>query len=129
MWAVVLALLIALANCVAFFVLLLGWGIAPSTAIGCALLTPALLQIAMLPISVAGWGIREATAIVAFGALEVPAEIALGSSVVFALVLLACSLVGGILWIADQRQFTKLAVIDRVAERARVSTGVEPSQG
>ncbi len=111
--AAVLALLISLSNCALFFVLLLGWGVSPTVAAGCALLVPAILEIAMLPISVAGWGVREGTAIVAFGALGVPAEIAFGSSVLFALILLAVSLIGGGLWMIDRREIGSLEAIER----------------
>jgi uncharacterized protein (TIRG00374 family) len=111
--AAVLGLLISLANCAMFFVLLLGWGVTPTVAAGCALLVPAVLEIAMLPISVAGWGVREGTAIVAFGALGLPAEIAFGSSVLFALILLSVSLIGGALWMIDRREIGSLEMIER----------------
>lgn len=111
--AALLGLLIALSNCALFFVLLLGWGVSPTIAAGCALLVPAVLEIAMLPISVAGWGVREGTAIVAFGALGLPAEIAFGSSVLFALILLAVSLIGGALWMIDRREIGSLVMIER----------------
>ena len=110
-----LGLLISLSNCAMFFVLLLGWGVSPTLAVGCALLVPAILEIAMLPISVAGWGVREGTAIVAFGALGLPAEIAFGASVLFALIVLAVSLIGGALWMIDRREIGSLAMIEREA--------------
>ncbi len=111
--AAALSLLIALSSCALFFVLLLGWGVAPTIAAGCALLVPAVLEIAMLPISVAGWGVREGTAIVAFGALGLPAETAFGSSVLFALILLTVSLIGGALWMIDRREIGSLEMIER----------------
>jgi uncharacterized membrane protein YbhN (UPF0104 family) len=113
--AAVLGLLISLSNCALFFVLLLGWGVSPALAAGCALLAPAVLEIAMLPISVAGWGVREGTAIIAFGALGLPAEIAFGSSVLFALILLGVSLIGGALWMIDRREIGSLETIERAA--------------
>jgi uncharacterized protein (TIRG00374 family) len=116
--AAALGALIALSNCAFFFVLLLGWGVTPAVAAGCALLVPAVLEIAMLPISVAGWGVREGTAIVAFGALGVPAEIAFGSSVLYALILLAVSLIGGALWMIDRREIGSLEMIERQTEPA-----------
>jgi glycosyltransferase 2 family protein len=113
MVAALLALLLSVLNCVLFFVLLLGWGVSPTIALGCALLVPAVMEIAMLPISVAGWGVREGTAIVAFGAVGLPAEIAFGSSVLFALIVLAVSLIGGALWMIDRREIGSLETIER----------------
>jgi hypothetical protein len=116
--AALLSLLIALTNCILFGLLLLGWGIALPVAISCALIVPAVLEIAMLPISVAGWGVREGTAIVAFGAFGVTPEIAFGCSVVFALILLAVSLIGGLLWVVDRREIGNLAAIELQARDA-----------
>ncbi len=103
------SLLIALSNSAIFFVLLTGWGVDAPRALACAMIVPAVLEIAMLPISVAGWGIREGTMIIAFGALGVSADIAFNSSVVFALVTLAVSLIGGVLWLIDRREIEELA--------------------
>lgn len=91
-----------------FFALLLGMGVQLNVAFGCALLVPAVLQIAMLPGSVAGWGIREGAAIVAFSGLGVPADTAFLSSILYALVVLAVSLIGGLLWLFDYREIGTL---------------------
>jgi glycosyltransferase 2 family protein len=106
------SVIIALINSAVFFVLLLGLGVVPEMAFGCALLVPAVLEIAMLPISIAGWGVREGVAIVAFSAFGVPAIVAFGSSVLFALIVLALGLVGGLLWLVDQREIGTLAAIE-----------------
>jgi glycosyltransferase 2 family protein len=62
-------------------------------------LAPAIMEIASLPISLAGWGVREGAAVVAFGALGLPAEQALGASLAFGLLLAAVSMIGGVLWL------------------------------
>jgi glycosyltransferase 2 family protein len=107
-----ISIIIALINSLIFFVLLLGWGVAPLAAIGCALLVPAVLEIAMLPISIAGWGVREGTAIIAFSGFGVPGNVAFGSSIVFASILLAVGLIGGLLWLIDRREFATLVAIE-----------------
>jgi hypothetical protein len=76
------------------------------------------MEIAMLPISLAGWGLREGAAVVAFGALGLPADQALGASIAFGLTLAAVSMLGGILWLVDRRQMTQISM--DLSEGARV---------
>lgn len=97
------SLLSALCNGAAFFVLLLGWQIDVTTALLAALLVPAVLEIAMLPISIGGWGVREGAAVIAFGTLGVPLAVAFGASVAFALLSLALGLIGGATWLFGRR--------------------------
>jgi glycosyltransferase 2 family protein len=105
-------------NCVMFFLILRGWNIGLSAAFGCALVVPAVLEIAMLPVSIAGWGVREGAAIFAFAAFGVSANIAFGSSVTFALIILAVGLLGGLVWLFDQRPIgaPAIALIEPAAE-------------
>jgi hypothetical protein len=101
--ALLVSLPIVVANSLIFFVLLLGWHVAPITAFYCALCIPAVMEIALLPISIAGWGVREGVVILAFGALGVPSEIAFGSSFAFAIIVMAIGLTGGVLWLFGRR--------------------------
>jgi len=110
------SVLCAACSGLAFFVLLLGWRVEPSVAFLAALLVPAVLEIAMLPISIAGWGVREGAAIVAFGTVGVSAPVALGSSVAFALLILTLGLAGGALWLFDRRAPRNLSVADLAPE-------------
>jgi hypothetical protein len=57
----------------------------------------------MLPISFAGWGLREGAMVVAFRLAGVPAEAALGASILFGLCLLASSLPGAVIWLGQRR--------------------------
>jgi uncharacterized protein (TIRG00374 family) len=100
--AAAVSLLSACCNSVVFFVLLLGWQIDAKSAFLAALLVPAVLEIAMMPISIGGWGVREGAAIVAFGTVGIAAPIAFGSSVAFALLALALGLIGGLLWLSGR---------------------------
>jgi hypothetical protein len=101
------------ANGVIFCVILRGMDVNFSLALGCALLVPAVLEIAMLPISIAGWGIREGAAVVAFGSVGLPAHQAIGSSVAFGLTIAAVGMLGGLMWLSDRRT---VAEIQRVQE-------------
>lgn len=62
------------------------------------LLIPPVLFISMLPISVAGWGVRESAMVVALKLVGVPPPQSLALSICFGLCLLAISLPGGALW-------------------------------
>jgi hypothetical protein len=106
------SLVITLISSLIFFVLLVGWGTTTGAALGCALLIPAVMEIAMLPISIAGWGVREGVAIIAFSGFGVPSTVALGSSLLFGLIVLAVGLVGGLLWLVDHREIGTLAAIE-----------------
>jgi glycosyltransferase 2 family protein len=52
-----------------------------------------------LPISIAGWGVRESFFVAAFGMLAIGAPQAIALSVVFGLLIVVSSLPGGILWL------------------------------
>ena len=117
-WICALSGLMAVANMLTFVFILSGMGVTLPLALGCALLVPAIMEIAMLPISLAGWGLREGAAVVAFGALGLPPDQALGASIAFGLTLAAVSMLGGILWLVDRREMTQISL--DVSEDARV---------
>jgi glycosyltransferase 2 family protein len=64
----------------------------------CVLLVPPVILITVVPVSIAGWGVREGAMVVAFGFINVPAGPAFAVSVVFGLTLAAASLPGSLLW-------------------------------
>jgi hypothetical protein len=102
--------LVAATNMAVFAIILLGMGVDASLAFGCSLLVPAVLEISMLPISIAGWGLREGAAIAAFGTLGLQSEQALASSLAFGLILAGVSLLGGASWLADRRQMAEISL-------------------
>jgi hypothetical protein len=65
-----------------------------------------VMFLAMLPISIAGWGVREAAAITALGFLQVPAQIALTASVAFGLSAIFASLPGILVLVTTRRSQT-----------------------
>jgi uncharacterized membrane protein YbhN (UPF0104 family) len=63
------------------------------------LLFPTVLFLSMLPISVAGWGVREGAMVTALALVGVPGHQSLALSVCFGLCLVAISLPGGVVWL------------------------------
>jgi uncharacterized membrane protein YbhN (UPF0104 family) len=51
-----------------------------------------------IPISIAGWGVREGIMVMGFGYLGVPPEQALALSILYGLLLLVVAIPGVIIW-------------------------------
>lgn len=82
----------------AMYLIARGIGVSLSFADCAVTLAPALL-VAMVPISLGGWGVREGAFAAILGYYEVPGEAAVTLSVLFGLALAASSLVGLVLWL------------------------------
>ena len=54
-----------------------------------------------VPISIAGWGVREGVMIIGFGFLGVTPESALAISLLYGLIMLVISLPGVVIWLLD----------------------------
>ena len=65
------------------------------------MIVPPVTLIQLVPVSLAGWGVREAALVVALGSFGVPAEAALAISVLVGLCLIVAGLPGGLIWLAD----------------------------
>jgi uncharacterized membrane protein YbhN (UPF0104 family) len=63
------------------------------------LVVPATMLVAMVPISFAGWGVREGAMIVGLGLMGIGANDALAISVAFGLLQIVVGLPGGVLWL------------------------------
>jgi hypothetical protein len=81
----------------AIFVLARGSGIEVAL-VDCVLIMPPVMLVSALPISVAGWGVREGAMVIAFGLLGVPHESALILSVQFAVIGYLAASPGAIAW-------------------------------
>lgn len=66
--------------------------------IGFFLVVPVVFLVALIPLSFAGWGVREAGAIWLFEAIAIPKESALAMSISFGLLLLLAGLPGLLVW-------------------------------
>lgn len=88
-----LCLLMHLLNVTAIVTIALSLGVQAPIWTMVAVVVPVML-LSMLPISFAGWGVREAALITGFGLLQIPAELALATSVGFGLSVILASLPG-----------------------------------
>ena len=68
------------------------------TWVDCIALFPPVLLVTTLPISIAGWGVREGAMVAAFSLVGVPVEGALVLSILFGLLIVLISLPGGVVW-------------------------------
>ncbi len=65
------------------------------------MIVPPVTLIQLLPVSLAGWGVREVVLVVALAPFGVPPEAALAISVLFGLCLVVIGLPGGLIWLVD----------------------------
>lgn len=83
--------------------LFIGWGLElPITFADALIVVPTVLLVTTLPISVAGWGVREGAMVAGFGFLGVAADGALALSVLFGLATVLVALPGGLLWLTGR---------------------------
>ncbi len=66
--------------------------------VDCLIIVPSVMLVATIPISIAGWGVRESAMVTAFGLLGASTDAVAALSVAFGLCLIAVGLPGGILW-------------------------------
>lgn len=99
---------------VAFSVYILAWGLDLDVGlVDCLALIPPVLLITTLPISIAGWGVRELSMVAAFGLIGVPGEGAVALSVLFGLVVAVMSLPGGLIWLIGADRGAKIEAAPR----------------
>ena len=67
----------------------------------CLVVVPLAILVTVLPISIAGWGVREGAFVAGFGFAGVPATDALALSVLFGLLNTLVCLPGGLVWLAS----------------------------
>jgi hypothetical protein len=61
-------------------------------------IVPPVTLIQLLPVSLAGWGVREVVLVVALGLFGIPAEAALAASLLLGFCLILVGLPGGVIW-------------------------------
>ena len=113
----VLSLLIQVLNVVSIFVVAAGTNI-EITFLHALVLLPPVLFLSMMPISFAGWGVREGAMIVALGLVGVPAGQSLALSIFYGLCLIVISLPGGVLWFIARKR----ALVDGGEPAGRAAT-------
>ena len=75
------------------------------------MLLPPVLMISTIPVSIAGWGVRESSMIVAFAFAGLAESDGLTLSVLFGAAGFVVGLIGGIVWISASREYAPLPKI------------------
>lgn len=85
-------------------------------------LLPPVLLIASVPISIAGWGVRESSMVVAFGYAGLAPSDGLTLSILFGLVSFAVGAIGGVVWMASglrRLPFTAVGEASQLADEVQ----------
>jgi uncharacterized membrane protein YbhN (UPF0104 family) len=99
----------------AVLLLALGFGIGLDP-LGVLAVVPAIMLASSIPVSIAGWGVREATMVVGLGLLGVVQGDAALISITFGGLLLVVGLFGGLVWLLSGRQKPTADQLDDTAE-------------
>ena len=86
-----------LLNLLAIYLLVIGAGI-DIPVLTCFFFGGLSILISVLPISMAGWGVREGTMVALFGLIGVAPEQAMSVSIAFGVLMLLTALPAGFLW-------------------------------
>ncbi len=70
----------------------------------CLILIPLVVLVTTLPISIAGWGVRESAMVAALGMVGVAADAALSVSLTLGLLVVVTMIPGGLLWLIGRRR-------------------------
>jgi uncharacterized membrane protein YbhN (UPF0104 family) len=95
----------------------------PVDPLGALAVMPGVMVAASIPISIAGWGVREGTMVVGLGLLGVAQADAALVSIAFGLLLLSFGLAGGLLWLVTGGHRPTQAELDPAAEAAAAGRG------
>jgi glycosyltransferase 2 family protein len=95
-WALLPSVLVQILSSLFVLVVLRDFGVNVDFA-ACMLLVPPVILFAMLPVSIAGWGIREGALVVALGLIGVPGNDAIAASLLLGFAQLVTALPGGAL--------------------------------
>lgn len=93
-----LSIIIQATNAIAIFAIAVGLGVDAQLPDLLVLIPPVML-LAILPISFAGWGIREGAMAMALGLVGISAEQSVAMSICFGLSLIVVALPGGLIWL------------------------------
>jgi glycosyltransferase 2 family protein len=87
-------------------VILLSYGLGLKISLlGIIVVIPLVTILILIPISLAGWGVREGVMIIALGYLGVQPEQALALSILYGLLVLCSALPGGFIWLIKSNHF------------------------
>ena len=86
------------------------------------LLIPPIILITMMPISIAGWGVREATMMVAFGYAGLAQLDGTVVSILFGLVYFVVGALGGLVWILSAEKSSRTMEIAGATDTGATAT-------
>lgn len=102
----VLGLSLAVHCLVAVFVYALARVVHVPVGIGeCLLLIPLVMLVSMIPVSIAGWGVREGAMVIAFGFFHISSGDSMLVSILFGVVVALASIPGLFFWMMMGRKF------------------------
>lgn len=81
----------------------------PLSLLSCLMLVPILFTVTAVPVSLAGWGLREGAAIFLFALVGLPQPDALALSLAYGLLAAATSLPGGVVWLLTRERDRRAA--------------------
>ena len=87
----------------------------------CLVLVPPVILLMAVPISLAGWGVRETAMVVAFGFVGVSQPDAVAVSIAVGLAVMAFGLPGGLVWLVSRRP--EVASVARVTSASQSTSG------
>lgn len=85
------------------------------TWIDCMVLMPLVVLVTTLPISIAGWGIREGAMVTAFALVGVPGEGALVLSLTLGILAVVTMIPGGVWWLLGRKSGQSISAADAEA--------------
>ncbi len=100
------------------------------TWVDCIALVPPVILITTIPISIAGWGVREKAMVTAFALIGIPEDGALALSLLFGMVGVITSLPGGAVWLTSGGLYADAHAEEIVhdAEEALADAEIEPER-
>ncbi len=87
------------------------------SALHCLVLVPPVLFLSMMPISFAGWGVRESAMVAALATVDVPPPQSLALSISYGLALVVVSLPGALLWFRSRTKAKSMLRCDQNTRR------------
>lgn len=96
------SLVLQFLNVLGMFVIGVGLGV-EARLVDLLVVVPPVILLSMLPVSFAGWGVRESAMVLVLGLLGVGAEQSVAVSICYGLCMTALGLPGGIIWLVARR--------------------------
>ena len=93
------------------------------TWLDCLILIPPVMLITTMPISIAGWGVRETAMVIAMGTIGVPDDAALVLSILFGFSAIVFTLPAALLWILNRSQAGKVS-FDEIERTIKTSSSL-----